>query len=300
MFPGSIRSARKPATLCITGFIRTHHVAFSSSTITSFQYDFGPHEYTSGYWLRADAAQRDARRVKFDFGALCQKAINSSPGAKQVLRGVKVEGNFSRAFILQLDNGSKVVARIPFPVAGPSRLVTNSGVATIEYTKELHDLAFPAYGSIYFDNDFMDTAHRSTFDKFSRVLVDAGISRVPSQTPRGRADFRGSVEANMELLTRGAVVLEALSRDPRIEKVSAPLLLHPDLHKRNIFVDPDNLTKITAVIDWQSTCLDPALFYFQEIPDICSDNTGGFDQQPGSDGGGLSLEETARRDMLAT
>lgn len=104
----------------------------------------------------------------------------------------------------------------------------------------------------------------------------------------------------MELLTRGAVVLEALSRDPRIEKVSAPLLLHPDLHKRNIFVDPDNLTKITAVIDWQSTCLDPALFYFQEIPDICSDNTGGFDQQPGSDGGGLSLEETARRDMLAT
>lgn len=26
--------------------------------------------------------------------------------------------------------------------------------------KELHDLTFPAYGSIYFDNDFIDTTHR--------------------------------------------------------------------------------------------------------------------------------------------
>ncbi|KAI7780491.1 Altered inheritance of mitochondria protein 9 [Diaporthe eres] len=312
--------------------------------MTSFQYSFDPHEYTSGCWLRADAAQRDARRVRFDFATLCQKAIDSSPGAKKVLQGVKVEGNFNRAFILDLDNGSRVVARIPFPVAGPSRLVTNSEVATIAYVrentsipvpkvldwsddptnpsgteyiimeyapgvqlheiwpqmdslqhmqcvqdltllvKELHDLTFPAYGSIYFDNDFIDTTHRiplnsnffigphcssryfpcypgdqrsygrrppnqgpwNTFDEFRRGLVDAGISRVPCEDPPARADFRGSVEANLELIARGAAVLECLSRDPRIENLSTPLLLHPDLHKRNIFVDPENPTSITA------------------------------------------------------
>lgn len=87
----------------------------------------------------------------------------------------------------------------------------------------------------------------------------------------------------MELLTRGAVVLEALSRDPRVENISVPLLFHPDLHKRNIFVDPNDPAKITAIIDWQSTCLDPALFYFQDIPDLCS--TAELSQQPESDGG---------------
>lgn len=363
--------------------------------MTSFQYSFDPHEYTSGCWLRADAAQRDARRVRFDFATLCQKAIDSSPGAKKVLQGVKVEGNFNRAFILDLDNGSRVVARIPFPVAGPSRLVTNSEVATIAYVrentsipvpkvldwsddpmnpsgteyiimeyapgvqlheiwpqmdslqhmqcvqnltllvKELHDLTFPAYGSIYFDNDFIDTTHRiplnsnffigphcslryfpcypgdqrsygrrppnqgpwNTFDEFRRGLVDAGISRVPCEDPPARADFRGSVEANLELLTRGAAVLESLSRDPRIENISTPLLLHPDLHKRNIFVDPENPTSIIAVIDWQSTCLDPALFYFQDIPDLCS-GFEAFEQESESDGD-QSPEETARRDTSA-
>ncbi|ROV87932.1 hypothetical protein VSDG_09452 [Cytospora chrysosperma] len=394
MLSNLIRGARKPTTPCIS-FIRTQRAAFSSSSIMSFRYDFDPHEYSSGCWLRADAAQRDARRVRFDFATLCQKAINSSPGAKEILKGVKVEGNFNRAFILHLDNGSRVVARIPFSVAGPPRLVTNSEVATIAYirentsipvpkildwsddptnpsgteyiimeyapgvqlheiwpqmdslqhmrcvqsltllVKELHDLTFPAYGSIYIDNDFIDTAHRvplrgnffigphcssryfpcypgdqhmygrkppnqgpwNTFDEFRRGLVDAGISRVPEQTPRGRTDFRGTAEANVELLTRGAVVLEALSRDPRIGNISAPLLFHPDLHKRNIFVDPNDPTKITAVIDWQSTCLDPALFYFQDIPDLCS-STEELYQQPDSDGG-LSPEETAKRDRSA-
>lgn len=209
----------------------------------SFQYDFDPYEYTSGRWLTAETAQRDARRVKFDFATLCQNAINCSPGAKKILEGVKMEGNFNRAFILHLDNGSKVVARIPFSVAGPPRLVTNSEVATIAYSKgallpvalvcvvhfilihlalvrentsipvpkildwsddptnpsgteyiimehapgvqlyelwpemdslqhmrcvtslaalvkEMHSLTLPAFGSIYFDNDFIDTAQR--------------------------------------------------------------------------------------------------------------------------------------------
>lgn len=120
---------------------------------------------------------------------------------------------------------------------------------------------------------------------------------MPKETPHGRADFRGSAEASVELLTRGAVVLEALSRDPRVKNISAPLLLHPDLHKRNIFVDPEDPTKITAIIDWQSTCLDPALLYFQDIPDLCS-GTEAFDQQLDSDEE-QSPEETERRDFAA-
>ncbi|KAL1852890.1 hypothetical protein Daus18300_011972 [Diaporthe australafricana] len=100
-------------------------------------------------------------------------------------------------------------------------------------------------------------------------LLDTGISRIPDKTPQSRPAFRGTTEEHVALLSKAGAVLEALSRDPRIEKVSSPLLLHPDLHKRNIFVDPDDPTKITAIIDWQSTCIDPALLYFAEVPDLC-------------------------------
>lgn len=106
-----------------------------SSTTPAFNFGFDPYEYTNGRWLRADAAQCGARRVNFDFPALCQKAISSAPGAKKILECSKVEGNFNRAFIIRLDNGAKVVARVPFSIAGPSRLVMNSEVATITYRK---------------------------------------------------------------------------------------------------------------------------------------------------------------------
>lgn len=133
MLLNMVRSALKPMTPC-TSLKQTQRAAFSSSRAISFKYDFDPYEYTSGRWLRNDAAQRDARHVRFDFAALCQKAIDASPGANKILQGVKMEGGFNRAFILHLDNGSSVVARIPFSVAGPPRLVTNSEVATIAYS----------------------------------------------------------------------------------------------------------------------------------------------------------------------
>lgn len=194
-----------------------------------------------------------------------------------------------------------------------------------DLVKQMHDLEFPAYGCIYFNDSLVSssnsvrlntrfcigpnsglryfpcypTDHRfynrkppnrgpcmlhpreclravtdhvligKTFNDFTRGLLDAGISRIPDETPTIRPAFRGTAEEHVALLSEAEVVLRALSRDQRIEKISSPLLLHPDLHKRNIFVDPDEPTKITAIIDWQSTCLDPALLYFNEVPDLC-------------------------------
>lgn len=37
-----------------------------------------------------------------------------------------------------------------------------------------------------------------------------------------------------------------------------PTLLHPDLHMSNIFVDPNEPTRITGIIDWQSASIEPA------------------------------------------
>lgn len=47
-----------------------------------------------------------------------------------------------------------------------------------------------------------------------------------------------------------------------------PALLHPDFHKRNIYVSADDPTVITGLIDWQSASIEPAFVYANEIPDF--------------------------------
>ncbi|KAI1166394.1 kinase-like domain-containing protein [Nemania serpens] len=330
--------------------------------------DFDPYNYTSGCWMRNDAEQQQARHIAFNFAKLCEKAIESSPGAREIMRYEKVEGNFNRAFIMHLDNNSKVVARIPFSVAGPARLTTNSEVATMSYLKEntsipvpkvldwsddpnnptgteyiimdhvpgvqlhrvwpdmtthqhmlcvknltklvkqMNDLEFPAYGNIFFADGLIDTTscvelnakfcigpscdsrywpcipgdpHFYTrkppnrgpwisFDQYKQALLDAGLSRIPAETPSQSLSFYGKVEDHIDLLDKAQRTLEVLAQDPRIQQLSAPLLLHPDLHMRNIFVDPEDPAQITALIDWQSTSLEPIFSYASVTPDLCT------------------------------
>jgi hypothetical protein len=59
-----------------------------------------------------------------------------------------------------------------------------------------------------------------------------------------------------------------MSEDRRIRNAATPTLFHPDLHKRNIFVSDDDPTVITGIIDWQSSSIEPAFWYANEIPDF--------------------------------
>jgi hypothetical protein len=93
-----------------------------------------PFTYTSGYWLKNDKLQREARHIEFDFSALCKKAIQACPGANRIDKIEKKEGSYNRAFLLHMNNDARVVARVPFGVAGPRRLTTNSEVATMAYS----------------------------------------------------------------------------------------------------------------------------------------------------------------------
>lgn len=97
-----------------------------------------PYSYTTGRWLNDDHLHREARYVEFDFAALCAKAVNVCTGATKVARYEKKEGGFNKAFLLWLDNGACVVARVPYRIAGPRRLITNSEVATMAYSMMEH------------------------------------------------------------------------------------------------------------------------------------------------------------------
>ncbi|THH10531.1 hypothetical protein EW145_g1261 [Phellinidium pouzarii] len=52
-------------------------------------------------------------------------------------------GSYNKAFRLTLDDSSKVIARLPCPLAGPSYFVTASEVATLEFAREVLELLFP-------------------------------------------------------------------------------------------------------------------------------------------------------------
>ena len=93
-----------------------------------------PYNYTSGHWLNRDQFQRYARFVEFDFSALCKKVIQLCPGAHEIASCEKKEGGFNRVFIFTMNNGDRIVARVPFRNAGPEKLATHSEVATMAYS----------------------------------------------------------------------------------------------------------------------------------------------------------------------
>jgi hypothetical protein len=74
--------------------------------------------------------------VTFDVDRLC--AIAASTGGQNyspVHAIEKMEGGFSKALLLRKEDGSEIIAKIPFPIAGPPKYTTASEVATLEYRK---------------------------------------------------------------------------------------------------------------------------------------------------------------------
>lgn len=71
--------------------------------------------------------------MRFDLDQLCRLAASHcKPEATKCVRVIKQEGNFNKALVLAMDDGSEVIAKIPCPNAGPP-LVTASEVATLEF-----------------------------------------------------------------------------------------------------------------------------------------------------------------------
>lgn len=53
----------------------------------------------------------------------------------------------------------------------------------------------------------------------------------------------------MQLASAAEQVLLRLSESDTMRSVERPMLLHRDMHKRNIFVSDDDPAKITSLID---------------------------------------------------
>ncbi|PGH11609.1 hypothetical protein AJ79_04749 [Helicocarpus griseus UAMH5409] len=295
-----------------------------------------PFAYTAGKWLHLDKLQREARYVAFDFERLCEKVLTLCPSAKAIESCEKIEGGFSRAFIMTTDDGRRVVAKYPTSVAGEPRFTTNSEVATVTYLQQKCEIPIPAIldwsddltnpiGSAYIIMEhaggvplqhhmaaFLSADCQQKLDdprycigphsrsmywncnvgepryyifkgpnrgpwpdlsSYTSALFDVALSRLPPvdhpNATRPQPSYQGSVDKHLHLLEQAQAVIPRLIQHPQIPNAT-PTLFHPDLHKRNIFVSEDDPTIVTGFIDWQSTCIDPAFYYADDVPDFAT------------------------------
>ncbi|RAL05584.1 phosphotransferase family protein [Aspergillus ibericus CBS 121593] len=99
--------------------------------------------YTSGRWLINEEHQLEQRFVKFDMESLCRQAVSLFSKATKCVCIVKLEGNFNKAFLLTMDDGNEVIAKIPCPNAGTPSLTTASEVATLRYLRSCTSVRVP-------------------------------------------------------------------------------------------------------------------------------------------------------------
>lgn len=118
-------------------------------------------------------------------------------------------------------------------------------------------------------------------------LIDTGVSRIPyAESVAARPRYHGSIDTHKELLNYGRTTLKEMVKSSRIQNAAHPIMFHPDLHKRNIFVSEEDSTIVSAFIDWQSTSIEPAFWYADATPDFAlavPDHSGEYDFEPKSE-----------------
>lgn len=99
----------------------------------------------------------------------------------------------------------------------------------------------------------------------------ADLNHISTSAIAQRGYPQKHVEDHLQLLETSRKSLKAIRSTTTFQNVCSPLLFHPDLNARNIFVDPNNPTKISGIIDWQSAAIEPAFAHAAEIPDFAEE-----------------------------
>ncbi|PYH75683.1 phosphotransferase enzyme family protein [Aspergillus uvarum CBS 121591] len=99
--------------------------------------------YTNGHFLLDEETQLRRRYLKFDIDALCDLAAPAGGNLSPIRTIEKIEGGFSKALLLTKENGDKVIAKLPFHIAGPAALTTASEVAVLQCVKKYTSIPVP-------------------------------------------------------------------------------------------------------------------------------------------------------------
>ncbi|PWY87839.1 phosphotransferase enzyme family protein [Aspergillus sclerotioniger CBS 115572] len=100
-------------------------------------------KFTRGRFLVSEAENLRAREIRFDMNQLARVAAESI-GATQCISITKYpDGMFNKAFLMTMDDGREVVAKVPNPNAGVPYFTTASEVATMDFARTVLDTPAP-------------------------------------------------------------------------------------------------------------------------------------------------------------
>ncbi|RAK75708.1 phosphotransferase family protein [Aspergillus fijiensis CBS 313.89] len=248
--------------------------------------------YTNGHFLIDEETQLRRRYLKFNIEALCDLAATAGVNPSPIRTIEKLEGGFSKALLLTKENDEEVVAKLPYHIAGPASLTVASEVAALQYVKKYTRIPVPGVLSWSSDSLSPIGAEYIIMEKAAGVplyerwegmaeierlgliqdLVKleaqlpcvASANRPPGRTlsDLGKSTPRlpfhqGSIQEQTQLLEAAMSVFQQIDSHPSIGQSAQPTLWHTDLHMGNIFVAPDESSRIVSLIDFRSLSIHP-------------------------------------------
>ncbi|KAF1354277.1 hypothetical protein EJ07DRAFT_133379 [Lizonia empirigonia] len=174
-------------------YLRLLHTLEGSRAMPSHpQIDMNPlFCYTSGRWLWNEREQLEARYRRFDVSSL-QQAACQAVGANKCISFKKIgEGNYNKAYRLEMEDGQKIIAKVSHPNAGPRVLTTASEVATMEFARTILNIPVPRFVDV--ERKLLSVS----FEKLgSLYFKDSGIAGCePAIVTSGPQDVVGHVES---------------------------------------------------------------------------------------------------------
>ncbi|GKZ28816.1 hypothetical protein AbraIFM66950_000613 [Aspergillus brasiliensis] len=119
----------------------------SPTSRTSSQKDWNTHDeffkFTRGRFVVDEAENLRMREVRFDMNSLARVAAESVGATHCTSIQKYPDGMFNKAFLMSMDNGREVVAKISNPNAGIPHLTTASEVATMDFTRNVLETPAP-------------------------------------------------------------------------------------------------------------------------------------------------------------
>ncbi|RAH53223.1 phosphotransferase enzyme family protein [Aspergillus piperis CBS 112811] len=114
---------------------------------TTSQTDWNNHDeffkFTRGRFLVDEAINRRMREIQFDMNSLARVAAESVGATHCTSIQKYPDGMFNKAFLMSMDNGREVVAKVPNPNAGIPHLTTASEVATMDFARNVLETPVP-------------------------------------------------------------------------------------------------------------------------------------------------------------
>ncbi|GLB19183.1 hypothetical protein AtubIFM61612_009088 [Aspergillus tubingensis] len=125
----------------------THLYNATPTSRTSSQTDWNTHDeffkFTRGRFLINEAENLRMREIQFDMNSLARIAAESVGATHCTSIQKYPDGMFNKAFLMLMDNGREVVAKVPNPNAGIPYLTTASEVATMDFARNVLETPVP-------------------------------------------------------------------------------------------------------------------------------------------------------------